>query len=151
MKKVWLEQYPEGTPHTIDTNGKTLNDLFSEVCTKYPNNRAVTCNDETVTYKEIELYVNNLAGSLSGLGVKKGDRVAVIMPNLIQYPIAIFAIMQIGAIVVNINPLYTDHEIDYLLENSGAKTIIVLDMMAGEIKSFICKTPIKECYCDTYR
>jgi long-chain acyl-CoA synthetase len=124
MEKWWQEHYPTGVAKEIDLASTiTLNDLFTEVCKKYPDKRALTSHKETITFAQTEKYVNNLATSLLNLGVKKGDRVAIIMPNLIQYPLSIFACFKIGAIVVNINPLYTASEIDYLLENSGAKTV----------------------------
>ena len=133
MEKIWLKNYPKGVPATIDVDHRTLNNLFDEACQKYPDNRAVTCNDVTITFTQLQKYVNNFAASLAELGVKKHDRVAVIMPNIMQYPIAVFAILKLGASVVNINPLYTAAEIDYLLENSGAKVVIVLDMMAHKL------------------
>ncbi len=143
MEKLWLDKYPEGVPYTINTQGTTLNNMFDEICNRYPNNRAITCDDETFTFKQIQTYVNNLANSLQQLGIKKGDRVAIVVPNIAQYPISVFAILQIGAIVVNINPLYTDFEIDYLLENSGAKTVIILDMMANKLNNLYAKHKLK--------
>lgn len=139
MEKLWLKHYPKGVPETIEVTDKTLNDMFEDVCNKYPNNRAFTCNNVTISYVQTSNYVNNLATSLLDMGVKHGDRVAVIMPNILQYPLSIFAILKIGAVVVNINPLYTANEIDYLLENSGAKAVIVLDMMANKLNTLYNK------------
>jgi long-chain acyl-CoA synthetase len=154
MDKIWLKSYPKGVPATIEDDKRTLNDLFNAVCKKYPNNRAFTCDDVTITYSDTSRYVNNLASSLIELGVKHGDRVAVIMPNVMQYPLSIFAILKIGAIVVNVNPLYTPNEIDYLLENSGAKVVIVLDMMAGKLNSLYNKHNVEHVivtkYADLY-
>lgn len=133
MDKIWLKNYPKNVPYTVNTDNRTLNELFESVCKKFPDHKAFTCNNVTLSYSTANTYVNNLASSLINLGISHGDRVAVIMPNLIQYPLSIFAILKIGAIVVNINPLYTPNEIDYLLENSGAKAVIVLDMMAGKL------------------
>lgn len=140
MDRFWTEHYPAGVAKEIDlTCTDTLNDLFSKVCKKYPDNRAFTSHGETITFAKTEEYVNTLAKNLSMLGVKKGDRVAIIMPNLIQYPLSVFACFKLGAIIVNINPLYTPTEIDYLLENSGAKTVIVLNLIAGKLNALYAK------------
>lgn len=143
MEKLWLKNYPEGVPATISTDHRTLNDLFDDVCNKYPENRAITCNSETITFAQTQNYVRNFAASLIELGIQPRDRVAVIMPNVMQYPLVVFAIMKIGAIVVNINPLYTEAEIDYLLENSGAKAVVVLDMMANKLNSLYNKHSVE--------
>lgn len=135
MEKIWLQNYPKGVPAEIESNKRTLVDLFNETCAKYPNNRAITSHGESLTFKKVAESVENFAASLIDLGIKKGDRVAVIMPNVMQYPLAIFAILKIGAVVVNINPLYTEHEIQYLLENSAAKAVIVLNMMAAKLNN----------------
>lgn len=124
MEKFWLKNYPSGVAATINVDNTTLNDFFDDACKKYANNHAFTCNAETITYQQTQIYVNNLAASLLELGITQGDRVAVIMPNLIQYPLAIFAILKIGAIVVNINPLYTANEIDYLLETLELRRLL---------------------------
>ncbi len=154
MDKIWLNSYPEGMPETISEDKQTLNDLFIKVCEKYATNRAFTANGVSINYKQTSEYVNNLASSLLELGIKHGDRVAVIMPNLIQYPLSIFAILKIGAIVVNINPLYTASEIDFLLENSGAKVVIVLDMMAAKLNTLYNKHSVEHVivtkYADLY-
>ena len=134
MERFWTNNYPKGVDKEIDlTSTDTLNDLFDRVCQKYPNNRALTSHNETLTFLDTEKYVRNLTANLAKLGVKKGDRIAIIMPNLIQYPLSIFAVFKLGAIVVNINPLYTASEIDYLLDNSGAKVIITLDLIANKL------------------
>lgn len=139
MDKIWLKNYPANIPEIINNSKETLNDLFKDACEKYADNKAFTCNDESITYQQTYAYVNNLAASLLRLGVARGDRVAIILPNLLQYPLAIFAILKIGAIVVNVNPLYTTNEIDYLLSDSGAKVVIILDMMAHKLNELYLK------------
>ncbi len=130
MQKVWQKSYDPKTPYEINTNDKSLVDLFDGVCTKYSDKRAVTCHGENLTFEQVGQLVNNLSESLIKLGVKPGDRVAVIMPNIIQYPITVFSILKIGAVVVNINPLYTESEMSYILQNSGAQVAFVMDAMA---------------------
>jgi long-chain acyl-CoA synthetase len=137
--KIWLKSYPNGVPENIEVGTQTLIDLMDEVCAKYAKNRAITCHNETITFAQTKEYVQNFAASLVELGVEKGDRVAVVMPNIMQYPLAIFAILKIGAVVVNINPLYTEAEIDYLLHDSGAKVVIILDMMAKKLNNLYNK------------
>lgn len=140
MDRFWVENYPHGVAHEINLDSsETLNDLFDNVCRTYPNNKALTSHGETITFAKTCDYVNKLAANLIGLGIKKGDRVAIIMPNLIQYPLSIFALFKVGAIIVNINPLYTDVEIDYLLENSEAKTVIILDLIANKLNTLYKK------------
>ena len=139
MEKVWLEHYPRGVVHEISEDNRTLNDLLDEVCAKYPNNRAITSHNESISFATFQKYVNNFAASLAHLGVGHGDRVAVILPNIMQYPISIFAILRLGAVVVNINPLYTEHEIDYLLENSGCKIVVVLNLIAAKLDKLYSK------------
>lgn len=138
-EKIWVKHYPKGVPAEIKKSDCTLNDLFNTICDKYPNNRAISSHGETITFTQLKQYVDNLALSLAALGNKKGDRIAIILPNVMQYPIAIFAILKIGAVVVNINPLYTEHEIEYILDNSGAKTVIVLNMMASKLNNLYKK------------
>jgi long-chain acyl-CoA synthetase len=150
MDKIWLNSYPKGMPETIPDDKQTINDLFVNVCEKFATNKAFTADGVTINYKQTSDYVNNLASSLLELGVKHGDRVAVIMPNLIQYPLSIFAILKIGAIVVNINPLYTASEIEFLLQNSGAKVVIVLDMMAAKLNTLYNKHSVEHVIVSKY-
>ena len=131
MEKIWLKNYPKGAPAEIHLEGHTIVSKFDEACIKYAAKDAVACHGVAASFAQTHQYVESFAASLYKLGVRKGDRVAVIMPNIMQYPITIFAILKLGAVVVNINPLYTTSEIDYLLENSGAKVAVVLNMMAG--------------------
>ena len=133
MEKVWLNNYPKGVVPEISLQGKTIVSMLDEACATYATNNAISCHGVTKNFAQTHEYIENLATSLAKLGVKKGDRVAVIMPNIIQYPVSIFAILKIGAIVVNINPLFTTSEIQYLLENSGAKVAIVLNLMAAKL------------------
>ncbi len=143
MEKIWLKYYPAEVPAEIEKTNETLVDFLEDACKKYPNNRAFTSHGETLTFKKSLEYINNLAKSLTKLGVQKGDRVAVILPNLSQYPISIFAILKIGAIVVNINPLYTENEMGYILQDSGAKVAIVLNMIAKNLNNLYGKNNLQ--------
>lgn len=142
--KIWLENYPNNIPKTIELNNDTLVEMFDRVVKDYPDNISLMCDFEGLTYSKVGYYVDNLAQSLIELGVKKGDKVAIILPNLIQYPIALFAILKIGAVVVNINPLYTVNEMEYILNNSESKVAIVLDIFANKLNSIYKKHYLKE-------
>lgn len=154
QEPFWIKSYPLNVEATIKPADKTLDELFEEACSKYSNNKCVSCHNTTFTFKEIKVLVDNFAASLINLGIKKGDRVAVIMPNLIQYPIVIFAILKIGAVVVNVNPLYTDSEMEYILKDSGSKAAVILDMMARKLNKLYKKdnlqhiivTKVPDCY-----
>jgi long-chain acyl-CoA synthetase len=144
LDKFWTKNYLDDIAHTIEIGTETINNLVDNVFIKYSDNNAFECNGVKFKYKDVEKLVNNFAAALYyKLGIKKGDRVAVMMPNLVQYPISIFAILKVGAVVVNINPLYTDSEIQYLLENSGAKAIIVLNMMAKKLDNIRGSTDLE--------
>jgi long-chain acyl-CoA synthetase len=143
MNKIWLDNYPSGVPADIKPSDETISSRFDKSCDKYPNNKAFTCDSHSISFAQAKKYVENFAASLSEIGIVKGDRVAIMLPNSIQYPIALFAILKLGAIVVNINPLFTPNEIEYLLNNSGAKTVIVMDMMASKLDGLISKNNLK--------
>jgi long-chain acyl-CoA synthetase len=144
MEKIWLKHYPPGVASEIHLTGETLVSMADAAFIKYPNSMAFKCHGVSKTFAEISVYVETLAASLAEVGIKRGDRVAIIMPNIIQYPISVFAILKLGAIVVNINPLYTPSEIEFVLQNSGAKVAIVLDVMAAKLDSLYAKKLLKE-------
>ncbi|MFN8770142.1 MAG: AMP-binding protein [Neisseriaceae bacterium] len=137
MEKIWVKNYPSGVPGEVTISDDTIVDLVNNVCKDFKDYKSVTCNGTSLTFGEIEILINNFASSLYDMGVRHGDRVAVIMPNLTQYPIAVFAILKLGAVVVNINPLYTEYEMQYILENSGAKVAVVLNMMASKLNNLV--------------
>jgi len=137
MNKFWTANYPQGVAAEIDIPNVTLVDMFEQTCTKFADCKAVTCHGTSITFKQLHNQVMRLSYSLQQLGIVAGDRVAVIMPNIMQYPIAIFAILKIGAVVVNINPLYTSSEMEYIIENSGAKAAIVLNLMASRLNNLV--------------
>lgn len=137
MDKVWLKHYPSNLAAEIHMHGDTLVSMAEDACKKYAGNTAIECDGVSKTYAQVSVYVDNLAHSLLNLGVKRGDRVALIMPNILQYPISIFAVLKIGAVVVNINPLYSVDEISYIVRDSQAKVAIVLDIIASKLRSLV--------------
>lgn len=127
MDKRWFEQYQNSVPHEININQySSLVDLFHESTTRHANNIAYSNLGTNITYKQLNKLSKDLAAYLQQLGLKKGARVAIMMPNIMQYPIALFAILRAGYIVVNTNPLYTPDEIKHQLNDSGAEAIVVL-------------------------
>lgn len=139
MNKIWLKHYPPGVKSEIHLTGETLVSMADTAFTKYADTMAFKCHGVSKTFAEISVYVDKLAASLALMGVKKGDRVAIIMPNIMQYPISVFAILKLGAIVVNVNPLYTPSEIEFVLQNSGTTNVIVLDIMAAKLDGIYAK------------
>ena len=131
-KKPWLKHYPEGTPSLLEFDPRrTLVTLLNESEKKYPDHLAFTNFGVSIDFTKIAQDSRSFAAYLQNvLGLKKGDRIAMMMPNLLQYPVAIFAALRAGLIVVNVNPLYTPRELKHQLQDSGAKTIIIFENSA---------------------
>ncbi|MBT5217501.1 MAG: AMP-binding protein, partial [Gammaproteobacteria bacterium] len=131
-KKPWLKHYPDGTPKVLEFDPRrTLVTLLDESEAKYSSHLAFTNFDVSIDYTKIAEDSRSFAAYLQNvLGLKKGDRIAMMMPNLLQYPIAIFGALRAGLIVVNVNPLYTPRELKHQLQDSGAKAIIIFENSA---------------------
>ena len=131
-KKPWLKHYPVGTPSLLEFDSRrTLVTLLDESEKKYPDHLAFTNFGVSIDFTKIAQDSRSFAAYLQNvLGLKKGDRIAMMMPNLLQYPVAIFAALRAGLIVVNVNPLYTPRELKHQLQDSGAKTIIIFENSA---------------------
>ena len=143
MEKVWLNHYEKEVPHSIDYPSLSLYQLFQQSAKKYSQQPAVHFMGRELTYAELSSQVDAMAAALADLGVKKGDRVAIHLPNCTQFPIAFFAAHAIGAIVVPCNPLYVAREMEYQLKDSGAETIITLTRFYKMIKEVQPKTALK--------
>ena len=140
MEKIWLSHYKPGIPTGLEIEYTTLVDLFAEACNKFPDHRSITCHGVSFTYDEVRQKVIQFANGLQSLGVEKGDRVALVLPNSLQYPIAHFAILALGAVVVNVNPLYTVDEMEYILQDSTPKVVICFDMFAEKLNNAVKKS-----------
>jgi long-chain acyl-CoA synthetase len=131
MEKIWLKNYQAGVPESIDlsmANYTSLSQLLEENCKKYADLPAFHCMGKTLTYREIDLLSLKFASFLQNeLGLKKGDRVALMMPNILQYPTALFGVLRGGFVAVNVNPLYTARELEYQLNDSGATAIVIFE------------------------
>lgn len=145
MQKPWLKSYPDGVPEYIDINEySSVADIFDNSISKFAELPAYTNFGKTISYQEVDLYTSQLGAYLKNeLGLEKGDRVAVMMPNLLQNPIAIFGILRAGLVVVNTNPLYTARELKHQLNDSGAKAIIIVENFAHVLQDVIDETPIE--------
>jgi long-chain acyl-CoA synthetase len=144
MDKFWLKSYPKGVPAEIDyTQYRSLAHLLEEAFRKYATRNAYVCMDKFLTFAEVDDMSKKLGAWLQGRGLQKGARVAIMMPNVLQYPIAIAAILRAGYTVVNVNPLYTPRELEYQLNDSGAEAIIILENFAVTLEHVIAATKIK--------
>ena len=144
MDKIWLKSYPPGVPAEIDPDQYgSLVQLLDESFRKYAANNAFVCMDKFLTYGELDNMSKRLAAWLQSRGMAKGARVAVMMPNVLQYPVALAAILRAGYTVVNVNPLYTPRELEHQLKDSGSEAIIVLENFAGTVQQVLSKTPVR--------
>jgi len=144
MDKFWLASYPAGVPAEIDPGRYgSLVQMIDEAFVKYADRNAYACMDKYLTYGEVDKFSSNLTAWLQGIGLKKGARVALMMPNVLQYPIAIAAVLRAGYIVVNVNPLYTPRELEHQLKDCGAEAIFVLENFACTLDKVIARTSVK--------
>lgn len=146
MDKVWLKHYQQGVPAEINTNEyASLVHLFNNACSKYQDNIAYVNMNSELSYNQLNQLSLQFAVYLQQLGLKKGSRVAIMMPNILQYPIALFGILRAGMIVVNTNPLYTSEELIHQLNDAGAEAIVVLANFAKTIEKALPKlTSLKQ-------
>ena len=143
-KKPWLSAYPEGVPAEIDTSAySSLVDLMQESFRQYGDRTAFSFLGKGLTYKELDRLSQVFAAYLQSLGLVFGDRVAIMLPNTLQYPIAVAAVLRAGFVVVNINPLYTARELEAQLKDADAKAIVVLENFGSTLQECLARTPIK--------
>jgi long-chain acyl-CoA synthetase len=145
VEKIWLRNYPSGVPAEIDPGRyRSLKQLFEESFEKFRTRPAYTNMDVTFTYGDMEELSRRFGAWLQhGAGLRKGDRVALMMPNVLQYPVAIFGVLRAGLTVVNTNPLYTPRELELQLKDSGAKVIVILENFAHVLDQVIARTDVE--------
>jgi long-chain acyl-CoA synthetase len=144
MERIWLKQYPPGVPADIEpTQYASLVDLLEESFTKFADRKAFICMDKSISYRDLDQMSVALAAYLQGRGLQRGARVAIMMPNVLQYPVATAAVLRAGFAVVNVNPLYTPRELEHQLKDSGAEAVIVLENFAHTVQQVIAKTGVK--------
>lgn len=144
MEKVWLKHYPTGVPAEVDVRiYRSVPHLFAESVKKFQNRKAYLCMGASLTFGKLDRVSRHIAAWLQSKGLSKGDRVAVMMPNILQYPVCVFAILRAGFTVVNVNPLYTPRELEHQLNDSGAEVIFVLENFAHTLQEVVGKTRVK--------
>ena len=151
MERIWLKQYPAGVPADIDvTQYTSLVELLEESFKKFADRKAFICMDKSISYRELDEMSQALGAYLQSKGLQKGARVALMMPNVLQYPVATAAVLRAGYTVVNVNPLYTPRELEHQLKDSGAEAIIVLENFAHTVQQVIAKTAVKHVIVGTH-
>jgi long-chain acyl-CoA synthetase len=144
MDRIWLESYPDGVPADVDvTRYASLVALLEESFETYRERNAYVCMGRFLSYGELDTLSRALAGYFQSLGLQRGDRIALMMPNVLQYPVATAAVLRAGFIVVNVNPMYTPRELEHQLKDSGAVAIVILENFAATLAQVIAATPVK--------
>ncbi|HIJ90017.1 MAG: AMP-binding protein [Desulfobulbaceae bacterium] len=145
MEPVWLKHYPQGIPAEVDTFRFTsLREMFAQSCGRFREHPAFTNMGVAMTYGDLDRFSRDFSAYLQQvLGLRKGERVAIMLPNLLQYPVALFGALRAGLIVVNVNPLYTPRELQYQLADSGAVAIVVLENFAHTLQEVIGATAVR--------
>ena len=143
-ERVWLGSYPEGVPADIDTRQYTsLVGLLENSFSRFSERSAFSFMGRSLSYRQVDEESLSLAAYLQSLGLGKGDRVALMMPNVPQYPVAVAAVLRAGLVVVNVNPLYTPRELEHQLKDSGARAIVILENFAQTLEKCIANTPVQ--------
>ncbi|RSZ59566.1 long-chain fatty acid--CoA ligase [Massilia atriviolacea] len=144
MDKFWLKSYQAGVPAEIDyTQYRSLTHLLEEAFRKYADRKAYVCMDKSITYAELDRMSAQMGAWLQSRGLKPGARVGIMLPNVLQYPVAMAAVLRAGYVIVNVNPLYTPRELQHQMIDSGAEAIIVLENFAHTVQEVLAKTQVK--------
>lgn len=145
MDKPWLNSYPPGMPSEIDTSQyNSVVDIFLESTRKFADSPAIYNMGKSISYGELDRLTQYFASYIQHkTNLEKGDRIAIMMPNLLQYPVAVFGALRAGLVVVNTNPLYTDRELEHQLKDSGAKAIVVVEMFAHTLADVVENTDVE--------
>ena len=144
MDRIWLKSYPAGVPADIDIRQyNSLVELFEKSIREYRDRPAFTCMGKTIDFAELDRLSRDFGAWLQAKGLPKGARVAIMMPNCLQYPIAMFGTLRAGCVVVNVNPLYTARELEHQVDDSGAEAIVILENFASVLEQVRSRTPLK--------
>ena len=145
MNKPWLESYPEGVPAEIDLNQySSILDIFDQSCEKFSGQTAYINFDNHLTFHDLDRLSRDFAAFLQSKGLQKGDRIAVMLPNILQYPVTLFGAMRAGLVVVNTNPMYTARELKHQLTDSGAKAIVIVENFAHVLEKVRSEVPVEQ-------
>ncbi|EYT28282.1 AMP-binding enzyme family protein [Acinetobacter sp. 1564232] len=146
MEKIWFAEYQKtGIPETValPAENTSLVDIFENNFQKFGSRDAFIFMDKAMSFNELELASRKFATYLQNLGLAKGTRVAVMMPNVLQYPVVALAVLRAGLVLVNVNPLYTARELEHQLNDSGAEVLVIIENFASVYQSILGKTPVK--------
>ncbi|MEZ2221162.1 long-chain fatty acid--CoA ligase [Rhizobium sp. RCC_161_2] len=144
VNKIWLTSYPDMVPADLPPlEHASLAELLEESCARYADRPVFTSMGKSITYRELDIQTRKIGAWLQNLGLQKGDRVAVMMPNVLQNPIAVYGILRAGFVVVNVNPLYTPRELEHQLRDCGAKAIFVLENFAHTVEQVLTHTDVR--------
>ncbi|MER8461768.1 long-chain fatty acid--CoA ligase [Mesorhizobium sp. M1396] len=143
-EKPWLKSYPKNVPAEIGALPySSIGDFLVAACKQFSAQPAFTCMDKSISYTDVERLSAAFGAYLQSKGLQKGARVALMMPNVLQYPVAMMAVLRAGYVVVNINPLYTPRELEHQLKDSGAQAIVILENFANTLQAVIARTAVK--------
>jgi len=145
VNKPWLKSYPDGVPADIDLGEyASIVDIFHQSCDKYRERTAYLNFDRAMTFGELDQLSSNFAAWLQGKGMRKGDRIALMMPNILQYPVALFGALRAGLVVVNTNPMYTPRELRHQLKDSGARAIVIVENFAHVLQEVVDEVGVEQ-------
>jgi len=145
VERIWLAHYPPGVPADIDVNEyASVREVFEESCRKFATRPAFTCMGRTMTFADLDALSSTFGAWLQSIGCTKGTRVALMMPNILQYPVCLFGTLRAGCTVVNTNPLYTARELEHQLVDSGAEVIVIVENFARTLQDVVAKTNIRQ-------
>lgn len=144
MERIWLKRYPEGIPAEINPDEyQSVADVFEQSCRRFKDRPAFSNMGRILTFTEVEAKARDFAAYLQNLGLERGDKVAIMMPNVLQYPVALFGILRAGMIVVNVNPLYTPRELEHQLKDSDTKAIVIVANFAHVLAEIVQRTQVQ--------
>jgi len=145
LERIWLKSYPPGVPADIDVNEyASVREVFEESVAKFAARPAYTCMGKSMSFSELDTMSAAFGAWLQGIGCVKGARVALMMPNILQYPVCLFGILRAGCTVVNVNPLYTPRELEHQLKDSGAEVIVIVENFAHTLQQVVKHTPVRQ-------
>jgi long-chain acyl-CoA synthetase len=145
VEKIWIRHYPKGIPAEIDVNEyASVREIFEESASKYGTRPAFTCMGRSIGFSELDTLSAAFGAWLQSIGCTKGSRIAVMMPNILQYPVCVFGTLRAGCTVVNVNPLYTPRELEHQLNDSGAEVLVCVENFAHTVAEVIGKTKVRQ-------
>ncbi len=144
VERIWLEHYPEGVPADIDVDEyASVREVFEESCRSFATRPAFSCMGRRITFEDLDTLSSSFGAWLQGIGCGRGTRVALMMPNILQYPVCLFGALRAGCAVVNTNPLYTPRELEHQLVDSGTEVIVVVENFARTLQEVVARTRVR--------